>query len=283
MLLHRLNLSVQLQQDAVEMFNYMLTEIRADSSASSGSKKEVLRLLTMKVETVRECVQCGHAVGNNARTEAEVFSTWAKLEDGTLTLGNTAEETIFPCDECDSAYEATTTRPISYCRILVLQVVTRVDTEGNILINRSTVPQETTVNGVEYTLKAVLVHRGQNYASGHYVAIAKRAGQWWLCDDTHTYSWSMDKIKGPYLLFYERTHDESSEEETDPAIDTTSESLSASSDSTHEEPVPQPPKKTQCLWCGKRIIQTKENLTAHGTDVHPNEPSFWAYVREYCD
>jgi hypothetical protein len=58
---------------------------------------------------------------------------------------------------------------------------------------------------VKYSLRAVIVHLGRSYRSGHYVAAVHHAGKWWRCDDDDVQEMPSDpgEHKLVHMLFYE--------------------------------------------------------------------------------
>ena len=72
-------------------------------------------------------------------------------------------------------------------------------------LGKTSLTKETVLN---YKLKGVIVHNGNDPASGHYIAYVLHGDEWLRCSDSNVtkVQWSTVKARQAYALFYERAH-----------------------------------------------------------------------------
>ena len=72
-------------------------------------------------------------------------------------------------------------------------------------LEKTSLTKETVLN---YKLKGVIVHNGNDAASGHYIAYVLHGDEWLRCSDSNVtkVQWSTVKARQAYALFYERAH-----------------------------------------------------------------------------
>jgi len=59
---------------------------------------------------------------------------------------------------------------------------------------------------LDYTLHAILCHKGSTCTSGHYIAYVRRSNKWWLANDSVVRPVDEKTVlsQNPYMLFYQR-------------------------------------------------------------------------------
>lgn len=83
----------------------------------------------------------------------------------------------------------------------------RVNDQNVRVDNRVNMQEEITIQGVKYTLKEVIVHKG-TADSGHYLAYVKEGNDWYLCNDAQVTlanaQYEQERYRGGYSYFYRR-------------------------------------------------------------------------------
>ncbi|XP_054160386.1 ubiquitin carboxyl-terminal hydrolase 2-like [Oppia nitens] len=109
------------------------------------------------------------------------------------------------CDTC--AARRSSTKLLAFRRtpkILVIQLK-RFLNDGKKISRLVTIETQITIDGLDYSIFALITHKGHTCLKGHYVCYCKVDDQWYTYDDEEIhkkFEMHWDDIPGSYILFY---------------------------------------------------------------------------------
>lgn len=208
------NLAVRAQQDAEEFFSALIDKL-TDSDRSIGN------LFTISLRTDVDCCW-----GSDEYREPLSHLTLPLTADPVPRLTDCLDDyfiqkiTDRPCDGCPPDFvtiEKIT--PTRVSDILVIALQRRDEQQRKIMkgiIPAFSLRLDLEAGAAHYELSGAVLHRGESFASGHYVAVVQKVGHWYLCNDSVVTQLSVGQAQNmlagtnradgqPYLLFYRRT------------------------------------------------------------------------------
>ena len=219
------NLSSGNQQDGVEFMTFLMDILPVEFTFHSRLEK-----VSFKYTESGTCPICGNfpndrietgnilhlSIANSgsntiANLLVNYFSSQS-LEGGKRCLYCCTHETCCPrTGKCVSRPVTTERKIVDFPNVLFIQVK-RFETNfrtgySSKILTDVKVEESVTMDGVTYNIKGILNHIG-TFENGHYTAIIKNKGLWYLCDDSN-----FPKVIAPkevfnncnYLFVYEKS------------------------------------------------------------------------------